>query len=45
MRCKMKSGNLVEKHLWRGFLMLIYHHVTFEKVYVTFRIHVVDNVF
>lgn len=45
MRCNMKSGNLGEKYLWRGFLMLIYHHVTFEKVYVTFRSHVIDNVF
>ena len=45
MRCNMKSENLGEKYLWRGFLMLICHHVTFEKVYVTFRLHVIDNVF
>ena len=45
MRCNMKSENLGEKYLWRGFLVLIYHHVTSEKVYVTFCIHVIDNVF
>lgn len=45
MQRNMKSGNLGEKYMWRGFLMLIYHYVTFEKVYVTFRLQVIDNVF
>lgn len=45
MQRNMKSGNHGEKHLWRGFFVLICHHVTFEKVYVTFRLHVIDNVF
>ena len=45
MQRNLKSGNLGEKHLWRGFIVLICHHVTFEKVYVTFRLHVIDNVF
>ena len=45
MQRNMKSGNLGEKYLWRSFRVLICHHVTFEKVYVTFRLHVIDNVF
>ena len=45
MQRNIESGNLGEKHLWRGFLVLICHHVTFEKVYVTFRLQVIDNVF
>ena len=35
MQRNMKSGNLGEKYMWRGFLMLIYHYVTLEKVYET----------
>ncbi len=45
MQRNMKSGNLGEKYMWCGFLMLIYHYVTFEQVYVTFRLQVIDNVF
>ena len=46
MQRNMKSENHGEKHLWRVFfLMLICHHVTFEKVFVTFRLHIIDNVF
>ena len=45
MQRNMKSGNLGEKYMWRGFLMLIYHYVTFVKVYVTFCLLVIDDVF
>ena len=44
MQRNVKSENLGEEYMWCGFLMLIYHYVTFEQVYVTFCLHVIDNV-
>ena len=41
----MESGDLSEKYLWRGFLVLVCHYVTFEKVYVAFCLLIVDKVF
>ena len=37
MQRNVKSENLGEKYMWCGFLMLIYH-------YVTFRLNVIDNI-
>lgn len=45
MQRNVKSENLGEKYMWCGFLMLMCYYVTFEQVYVTFRLHVIDNVF